>query len=118
MAIFISWDLADAISVKSCQKLMGMLEVCRHGGVLGAEVLVDLMNNELSVTEYLDLFSAHLFGKGVKFEAEVVLEDDFILGDKDEVRPTTLGIGGTIDIQCPQGLAEVKVAVAGNVNKG
>ncbi|CAL2277464.1 unnamed protein product [Prunus armeniaca] len=58
-----AWDLAYTISVKSYQQMIGMLEVCRHGGVLGGEVLVDLVNDELGVTEYLDLFSAHLFGK-------------------------------------------------------
>lgn len=47
MAILRAWDLAYVISIKSCQQVMGMLEVCRHRGVLGGVVLVDLVNDEL-----------------------------------------------------------------------
>lgn len=40
-----------------------MLKVCCHGGILGVEVLVDLIDDELGVVEYLNLSSAHLLGE-------------------------------------------------------
>lgn len=42
---------------------MGMLKVCRHRDVLIIEFLVDLMDDELGVAEYLYLFSAHLLSQ-------------------------------------------------------
>ncbi|KAI5338804.1 hypothetical protein L3X38_018076 [Prunus dulcis] len=62
IAIFRAWDLVDAISTESFQQLMGIVKVRCHGGVLGKEVLIDLMNDELGVAEYLNLFRFHLFG--------------------------------------------------------
>lgn len=62
IVVFRAWDLADAISAESFQHLMGIVKVRCHGDVLGKEVLIDLMNNELGVAEYLNLFIFHLFG--------------------------------------------------------
>lgn len=56
------WDLTDAISIEGLQQLVGILKVCRHEGVFGKEVMIDLMNNQLRVIEYLKLSSSHVFG--------------------------------------------------------
>ena len=69
---------------------MGILKICFHGGVLGKEVMFDLMNDELGVAEYLKLFSFHLFGfiichvvGGVEVEVNGVFQDHIVYEGKD-----------------------------------
>ncbi|CAL2236045.1 unnamed protein product [Prunus armeniaca] len=47
MAILRARHLAYEISIGGCKQMAGMLEVGCHGHVLGSEVLVDLVDNEL-----------------------------------------------------------------------
>ncbi|KAI5323528.1 hypothetical protein L3X38_032600 [Prunus dulcis] len=57
VAVFRAWDLIDVISIEGLQQLVGILEVCYHGSVFGKEVMIDLMNNQLKIAEYLNLSS-------------------------------------------------------------
>ena len=47
MAVLRAWHLAYEISIESYKQVADMLEVGCHRDVLGREVLVDLMDNEL-----------------------------------------------------------------------